>query len=286
MSQKIIDFTVGADPEMVITDETGNILKADNFVRNRNTDFGSDGNGTTFEVRPGPSKNPLVVVNNIREIFIRQTIEDPRFLNYRWISGSFHEEYPIGGHIHFGIKKNQIRRTTAVGFLDNYLSSVSLLMEDKLTGIQRREESYGFMGDFREQRWGFEYRPLSSWLSSPYLANAIMCLSKTIMYEVMNNPKFDWHTFVIEADFLNVDQKRLLPLFPKIWNDIVKMKLYQVYKPYIDFIYLLITNGLTWLSVAGVKEEWAIMDMKQCLSRKVGIDTIWNRYNHEQVISQ
>lgn len=142
------------------------------------------------------------------------------------------------------------------------------------------------MSDCREQNWGFEYRPISSWISTPYVATAILALSKTVMYEVLNNPKFDWHTYVVGGDFTQMNQSKILKSFPEIWNQIIKMKLYQIYKPYIDLIYFLITNKLTWLSASGMKESWGIIDMKECVSRKMAIDFIWNRYNLEQSITQ
>lgn len=240
----------------------------------------------TFEVRPSPSKNPIEIVHNIRDIFIRQTIEKPSFLKYNWISGSFHRDLPIGGHVHFGLNDKQISHKFAVNLLDNYVGVISILLENKNDGLERRKHGYGEMGDYREQDWGFEYRPMSSWLSSPYIATAIIALSKTIVYESLNNPKFDWHTCVESDDFKNMNQDKLREKFPKIWKDITKMTLYQNYKPYIDLLYFLITNNLTWLSATGMKDSWGIIDMKKCISKKVSLDVIWQRYNLEQPTAQ
>jgi hypothetical protein len=284
MNDKVIDFTIGADPEFGCVDRKGHLVTSTDFVsEEEGVEFGSDGNGTTFEIRPGPSKDPIQVVNNIRDIFVRQTIKEPEFLKFKWVAGTWHRGYPYGGHVHFGISKNVIIHKDAVNFLDHYVGIVSLLMEIKRQGIKRREDGYGRMGCMRVQPWGFEYRPMSSWVSSPYVAAAMLCLSKTVMYEVINNSKFQWHQFAVKDDFERMDQRRVLSQFPAIWADITKMHLYQLYKPYIDLIYFLVSNKLTWLPANGMKEAWAIVDMKPCISNKVGMDIIWHRYNLEQI---
>lgn len=282
MNENIIDFTIGADPEFGC-EHRRRIIAANDYVEDdESLDFGTDGNNVTFELRPAPSKNPLQIVNNIRDIFVRQVIKEPEFLKFKWVSGSWHKGYPLGGHVHFGLKNNQIRHNAAVAFLDNYVGSLGLLLERKIDAKRRRDDSYGHMGDMRVQDWGFEYRAMSSWISSPYVAAAMLCLSKTVMYEAMNNSKFPWHQFVVGDDFSNVDRERLLTKFPQIWNDITKMNLYQTYKPYIDLIYFIINNNLTWLPKGDMKECWGVTDMKPCINTKIGVDYIWNRYNIEQ----
>ena len=138
------------------------------------------------------------------------------------------------------------------------------------------------MGDYRVQPWGLEYRSMSSWLSSPYIASAMLCLSKTVMYEMVNNSKFDWHKFAVKSDFPTMNHKRIIPLFPKIWEDITKMHLYQLYKPYLDLIYFLVTNKRTWLPTTSLKDNWGVIDMTPCISSKINIDLIWNRFNAEK----
>ena len=284
MNRRVIDFTMGADPEFACLNQKGQMITATDFVsQEEGVEFGSDGNGITFEIRPAPSKDPIQVVNNIRDIFVRQTINEPEFLKFKWISGTWHRGYPFGGHVHFGIPARLIAHTDAVNFLDHYVGLVSILMEIRQHGLKRRADDYGCMGAFRKQKWGFEYRTMSSWISSPYIATAMLCLSKTVMYEVLNNSRFKWHKFAVKDDFYKMNQKKVIEKFPTIWSDITKMYLYQLYKPYIDLIYFLIENKLTWLPTTGMKECWGIVDMKPCISNKIGMDLIWHRYNVEQV---
>jgi hypothetical protein len=287
MNEKVIDFTIGADPEFACLKARGGVVAANDFINDdEDSEFGCDGNGITFEIRPAPSKDPIEVVNNIHDIFVRQTIKDPQFLKFRWLAGTWHNGYPFGGHVHFGIPSRLIAHKDAVDFLDHYVGVVSLLMEIKRHGVKRRDDGYGHMGDMRVQPWGFEYRPMSSWVSSPYVSAAMLCLSKTVMYEVLNNSKFQWHKFAINSDFDKMDQRRILEQFPKIWADITKMHLYQLYKPYIDLIYFLVKNKLTWLPASGMKESWGVVDMQPCIANKIGMDVIWHRYNLEQIPQQ
>lgn len=286
MNEKVIDFTVGADPEFACT-KRGEIVNAIDWVASDSSmDFGCDGNEITFELRPAPSKSPLQIVTNIRDIFVRQVIREPEFLKFKWVAGSWHKGYPLGGHIHFGLSEEQIRHRIAVEYLDHYVGSLSLLLEKRSDALKRREDSYGAMGDMRGQPWGFEYRPMSSWLSTPYIAAAMLCLSKTVMYEVMNNSKFDWHKFVTSRDFKDCNQERLREIFPQIWNDITKMYLYQSYKPYIDLLHYLIKNNLSWLNSNDLKDCWGIVDMKPCVSEKISVDVLWTPYNLEQANAQ
>ena len=286
MNSKVIDFTIGADPEFACLRNNGRsiVTSADFVSPEEGIEFGSDGNHTTFEIRPAPSKDPVQVVNNIRDIFVRQVIRQTEFLEFKWVSGTWHSGYPFGGHVHFGIPKRCIGHEDAINFLDHYVGVVSLLMERKSHGLNRRAKGYGHMGDYRLQRWGFEYRPMSSWVSSPYTSAAMLCLSKTIMYEVLNNSKFNWHKFAVADDFINMNQERVLQQFPAIWSDITKMHLYQAYKPYIDLIYFIVKHKLTWLPSRPMKQCWGVVDMQPCVSNKIGIDAIWHRYNNEQTI--
>ncbi len=285
MNKKIQDFTIGADPEFACLNQRGRLIHAGDVVSHEEgTEFGSDGNAVTFEIRPEPSNDPLIVVNNIHDIFLRTIIEKPEFVKFKWISGTWYGSLAFGGHVHFGISNKIINHHTAVQYLDNYVGVVSLLMEIKNDGINRRRDGYGCMGDMRCQNWGFEYRSMSSWISSPYIAAAIMCLSKTVMYEVINNSKFEWHEYAVNDNFYKMEQEKILEKFPSIWDDITKMYLYQVYKPYIDLIYFLVKNNFTWFPSSGMKESWGVVNMEPCITNKIGIDLIWHRYNTEQVL--
>ena len=279
MSEKITEFKIGCDAEFVCLDKYKKIIRATDYVETHG-DLGADGNEMIFEVRPEPSNDPIDIVKNIHDIFSCE-ISRKNILHFEWCSGSYYDHYPLGGHIHFGIKNIDYQKIVYV--LDNYLGSLSLLIENRDEGINRRREGYGFMGDWREKEHGFEYRVVSSWLVSPYMAYAILCLSKTIVYEFLNNKEYKWNNYFTYLNKSVFSQMRLYPIkqkFLSIWRDITKMILYQKYKLHIDLIYFLVKNELTWFPKTTMKEAWGIMDLSRIdRINKIDLDIIWLKYN-------
>ncbi|MEK6882062.1 MAG: hypothetical protein AABY22_20770, partial [Nanoarchaeota archaeon] len=105
------------------------------------------------------------------------------------------------------------------------------------------------------------YRTPGSWITSPYIAAAILCLGKTVMFESLNNTKFKWQSFVKPTDFTLMNTETVKKKFPEIWKDITKMQLYQKYKPYIDLLYFLVNSNLTWFPSVTMKNAWGIADL-------------------------
>ncbi len=279
------NFSVGSDAELICV--RGNTVIESGDTTDEYEEFGADGSGINFEVRPSPSVNPLQGVANIRGIFMQQIAKNPEFAKYKWIAGSNYRNYPLGGHIHFGIKQNLIGPVKACEILTQYVGCISLLVEDKSQSRRRRCEGYGTANDYREQDHGFEWRTPSSWLVSPYIAAAFLCLSKAVMYEVLNNPKFSPTQYVDSGVFNDIaknyeDDSLIREKFPKIWAEITKMKLYQSYKPYIDILHYLVTKKLTWFPKGGLKETWGLMDVN-ARNKNVSLDVIWSRYNQSIV---
>ena len=152
------DFTLGADPEFLCVDGRS-IVMAEDFT-DLESEIGRDGNRVLFEVRPEPSTDPLVIVGNIHDIFARWIQAHKEFQKFQWRAGSHYADMCMGGHIHFGIKPAKIPTAECALVLDNYVGSLSLLIENRNQGLRRRQDghNYGRMGDTRPQKWGFEYR--------------------------------------------------------------------------------------------------------------------------------
>lgn len=273
------DFTLGADPEFVCVD--GRTLVESGAYTNNYDQFGCDGNGIIFEARPEPATNPLEVVSNIHDIFARKVHADKQFAKFHWKAGSFYADMSLGGHIHFGIPNKKIDTRTCAQILDNYLAVLTALIEHKNQALRRRQGNYGHPTDTRVQDWGFEYRTCASWLTSPYVAAAVLCLAKTVMYELANNPRFEPRLVVRNDDIMNMDTETLLSYFPDLWKDITSMELYQQYKPYIDLIYFLIKKKLTWFPSTSLKEAWGLVDLTIAKEDKLKMDVIWERFNQE-----
>jgi hypothetical protein len=290
------DFTIGADPEFCILKQ-GDTVEYNEFYREHPELFGTneykdeiglDGGWCALEVRPRPSKNPLEVVANIHNILRKSVISCPKLLKYRWKAGAFVNGNPIGGHIHFGVKEYTNKHTgfvknpDLVKILDNYLALPSLLLENRKEGKDRRDEmdcGYGLPKDYRSNKWGFEYRVCSSWITSPYIAAAFLCLAKTIVFERLNNNKFKFQNFgFTKYDFAEMNTCGIRKKFPIIWEDITKMSQYQVYKPYIDLIYFLIKNNKTWFPTVTLQEAWGITNLLDRKENRVDIGVLWQRY--------
>lgn len=249
-----IDFKVGTDIEFLMFDKKGNLIKSNDYVDEK-SDFGADANGRNWEVRSVPSLNPIKVVNSVKTIMQDAINNDPNYFNWNWIGRSFYDGLPMGTHIHFGLKQDMIDFTQAANCLDNYLGCLTLLLEDKTEGVLRRSYnkspagnnvSYGKMGDIRKKKHGFEYRTPSSCISSPHALKGLLCLGKTIIFELLNNQDFIFRSIFNENDFIELNTKKVRSYFPKIWADIQSMALYPVYKKHIDYIHYLIVNNLLW----------------------------------------
>jgi len=284
------DFTIGADPEFLIFDENNEIIAADKWG-NEEDNFGADAGDINFEVRPTPSYSPLEVVNNIHEIFLQQIFKESKFANvYSWKAGSYFSPhrsfydngYPLGGHIHFGTK-GIIAGRDSTKILSQYVGACSILIEDRKEGQKRRagEEEYycyGQPNNFRTQNYGFEYRTPSSWITSPYVAAAILCLAKTVLFEVINNTSFKPGNYANKEDFKEMNTTKVKLHFPKLWDDVKKMALYPIYKQYLEFIPFLVDNNRNWFPKCGMKAAWGVIDVNALPKQNITLDSIWGHY--------
>lgn len=276
---KTKDFTLGADPEFLCV--LPNQDECDcNFEAESNGEFGIDGSGACFEVRPAPSTNPLQVVHNIHQVFLGQILRGPHLLTYDWHAGSCRNSQPLGGHIHFGFKGMDESTAFSRGHvLDDYVGAISILIEDHAEGKARRKDggwsTYGGKNDVRMNDWGFEYRTPSSWVTSPYVAASILCLAKTVMHEISEH-KFKYLSRTKSISFKDMDTTKLREAFPAIWSDIKSMELYPKHKIYLDFLYFLVTNKLSWFPKSGMKEAWGLVDLNCPMT--FSLDLIWKKY--------
>ena len=279
--------TFGADPELTLIGKEGVVNAASVLKDPECSELGHDGNQVTFEVRPEPSTDPIEIVHNIRGLFVRQVLKNPKFLDYQWLGGTWKHGYPLGGHIHVGAKSDKINPSEATKILSNYVGFITLLLENKDEGLLRRKGGYGGFDDNRTQPYGFEYRAPSSWLVSPHITTAVLCLSKMVIFEVLNNDKFKPSTRVTKVLFSNEKEKELYEIFPEVWREITQMMLYQKYKMQVDPIYFLITKKRSWYpnkrdgekpKEMDIKEAWSIVDMRPYLVTQIKLDSIWSKW--------
>ena len=275
-----IDFTIGADPEFVSVFKRKVIIASD-YV-DIHDKFGRDAYEKLFELKPNPSKCPLEVTENLKEIIKHAVVKNPNFLKWRWICDSFYMNCPMGGHLHAGISPKIISAKDACSqFLDHYVGAITLILEDKKKGLARRQYRrknyrYGFASDFREKQHGFEYRSPSSWITTPEVAAAILSLFKVICYEMINNKSFVPRKFVEPVDFDTMNVEKIRENFPFIWQDIQLMSLYPKYKEQLSLIYKLVKNQRTWLSTKDMKETWGILNFTKDQKLNPTLEDIWS----------
>lgn len=197
---KIKSLSLGADPEFLLFNESGEeVIRANNVLQKAGP-IGSD--GAMIEVRPAPSADPIKVVENIQKIFLSKTLTE-KVLPFKWMAGVYYKDdvrdYPIGGHIHIGnppgiskISSNARNTLFAVTnkILDELLSLPMIKLDGTNLGSARRSnckmaaygtDGYGFYGEWRQCQGRLEHRTLSGlWLAHPKLATFVLGTAKAI----------------------------------------------------------------------------------------------------------
>lgn len=310
---------IGADPEFSFLDREGRMVEANAAISRVRSKFGLDGCSSIAELRPSPSINPSQVVRNIYGDLLAGYYANPRTRELYWKAGSSvgdgqeEDVFATGGHIHFGIHAATSYRIygnrsdyyrNASEYLDTYLAQVVRLLEDPSELRERLDGEYGFLGDHRSNTHGMEYRVLGSWLTSPRVAEGVLCLAQTILYQHMwltahkkvivldrLAPRSETNEYDDYAGDPNVTRalKTYRTKFKQIQSDIRKFKLYRQHELPIEFIFKLIEAKKTWYPGKDVdmKQAWGISSAASLgeqlppLSKKilpiVKFDDIWKR---------
>lgn len=285
VSSTIKEFSMGADPEFVFV-KNEEIHSASEFTSNgTGGEFGTDGCATIFEVRPEPAYNPLQLVHNLHNVLFRKAQETSNYQNYLWQAGSFPLGKSLGGHIHFGMPKGQLDLRTTCGVLSDLAGSILCLIEDKKEGRLRHGGSYGGRLDMREQPHGFEWRTPSSWLTSPYVAAGILCLSKAIVHELLNNPSFKHTNRFTDTDFAHFKLDKFRENFADTWTKVTKLQLYPKFKQHIDLLEYLVVNNMSWFPKdQDMKAAWGLVHVEELPKKKISLSEIWSNYNRPKFI--
>lgn len=226
ISNSVEDTVIGADPEFLLFNATGDIVNASTIAGfSRSGKVGHD--GAMAEFRPVPGITPAELTDNILDI-IKNDANIKSIRQLTWKSAAYHSDkhrgYPVGGHIHIGnpvqIAKLSVEDRTRFFILVNKimdeLVTIPMSRLDGEEGSIRRIKSnmgkYGYFGDFRLCNGRLEHRTLSGiWLTHPDLARAVFGVVKLIIDEVFKT--------VSERNFDK--QYILLP------NNISRSSLYQ-----------------------------------------------------------
>lgn len=175
-------FMIGADPEFILTDGSQTRMDARTLNLKAGPAFGADNNGRLIELRPEPNRSALSVLASLWLAMRWMGVFHPDVFNYSWRSGAFALGDGLGGHIHFGRKREALRERE-VANLDRlthllYVSNVFDREEGRMRVHKSQGGKYGHLGDIRKQPHGYEYRTLPSWIDSPWLAYLSLTLGK------------------------------------------------------------------------------------------------------------
>ena len=284
-NKEVRDFLMGCDPEFLMLWGNKSVAATGFTIWNSDEETcGSDGGGVAFEARPEPSRNPLELVTSIRQIFIHKLMRFPMTQKFEWRAGTYFNDHCLGGHIHFAIRSPG--PTECVPVLSEYLGACSMLIEDKAEGKRRREmhDDYGGYISWRKQSYGFEYRTCGSWLTSPYIAAAHLCLGKVVMHQMLNQVGFKNPNRFDEEVFASSDLSFVAARFPELWAEVTEMQLYPLYKEYLDIIPFLVKKRLSWFPSCSMKDAWGISHITPSVPEPIQMQDIWRDYRREPTV--
>jgi len=256
---------LGADPEfMLFNTKNGKMISASQFFP-RDGIVGCDNiripnrqQRPVAEIRPKPDTSPIKVIANIKHA-LNNAYRLAPYRNIKWIAGSQPVGgYSIGGHIHFSnIKLNyDILRA-----LDNYIGISVFLIENPVTAAKRRKK-YGYLGDYRIKDYGgFEYRTPGSWLVSPNIATAVLCLAKIVASRYPQLPKKYLRTFEAQKAFYEGKQDFFKTFFDDLWANLENIDMYGEYERELQIIPYMVRNSLCWDESNDFRNAWKLFAM-------------------------
>ena len=253
-------FTIGSDPELSFAEKQD---KSPIFINVQTlpsyAEFGYD--GRSGEIRARESTDPLQHVDNIEKALFGRSSAFPTLFTYSMYGYS--KEFPVGGHIHFGIRallENETYRNRTLTMLDSLLAFPYMFLEDP--DIARiRKNSYGDLSDFREQPHGLEYRTLSSWLAGKRLAQGVITLAYTIVDAVSSGMYFKGKLISEERGFNEIfddhNIKWVYPYLSGTATQIRSLPLYPRYREYIEYL-LYHARKNDYVTTGEIKKGWKI----------------------------
>lgn len=256
-------FKIGCDPEFVLADKLGNTFEASGIVRG-NIKFGVDGSGQQCELRPDPSLDPKEVVINLRALMVAQLKKQRQLAAYEWIAGPSVGTIPTGGHIHFGLPEagSSLSPAQVASRCDPLLAAPMAACESYWELRDRHTGGYGRFGDVRSNNGiTVEYRTLGSWLSSPKITEAVLCIAKAVVHDLQSGcgmvptplPPAEWLQHA-EIDKLKAWVKSTVF---RVWE---RLELYDGYRAQFEFVQGIIESDKSIYSTVhgDMKTEWGL----------------------------
>lgn len=175
-------FKVGGDPEFIFMNAEGQRINASTFRLKTAIFAGADSNGRLVEVRPRANRSTLIVTASILSELRFLARFWPGTLDCEWVTGGWLLDDGIGGHVHFGRKRQtrpyEINALDAMYFVLMGLGVLPVKEQLRRQQGDRFGQRYGQPGDIRLQKHGYEYRTLPSYIDSPWMAFFVLTLAK------------------------------------------------------------------------------------------------------------
>lgn len=259
---------IGADPEFVVfRRRTGRRVPASRFFRRYaalGTDWAPGFRGFPLgELRPVAAECPL----ELTERLAAQVEQARRHVgaNCGLVAGS--RPYPslhIGGHVHFS---GLLLTTDLLRALDTYVALPVLLLEAAAPARSRRRR-YGFLGDCRHKRHGgFEYRTLPSWLVSPEVTTAVLCLAYLVVVEVGRLRQRLLTRPDLQEAFYKADKDTLRAYWPSLWADLRATPSFACFRGPLRVLADMIKRRVSWDERLELGATWS-----QFKPSKMGIE--------------
>lgn len=263
---------LGADPEFMILRENGQMVPASRFFPTAGS-VGCDAalartpqgdlSRPIGELRPPPSDSPDELVRSLRRLLFRASSLAP-YGNLRFRAGSLPcAGFPIGGHIHFsglGRISGQLLRA-----LDTYLMIPLFLVENQTTACRRRPR-YGFLGDYRPQPHGFEYRTPASWLTSPRIASAALALAKVVAVHHRQLTRDAFADLDLANHFYAGNKEPFYQLAAAIFGELSLLSTYREYAASIEPLRQMVEQRRRWNETVDIRRTWRIPIPQQTYS--------------------
>lgn len=226
-NQKVLPvdgITLGCDPEFFLINNANYVINANMFFKKWG-DVGHD--GLLMEIRPTPSTDENVVVNNMYNLLLktRQEINKKHKDDIKMLAFSHYMGLSAGFHLHYGLPKEILGKgniknmviSQVVKALDYYIGFPSIIPEGNEDSIRRSAPhiEYGKPGNYRLDNHTLEYRvPGGHLLRHPILTLGLLGLGAIVVEDIISRIKLCTDSFTNLENMTST--KDLNELYPNI----------------------------------------------------------------------
>ncbi|SFA77914.1 MULTISPECIES: YheC/YheD family protein [unclassified Bacillus (in: firmicutes)] len=251
-------MTIGADVEFMLSCDN-ELLPASDFFPLEGP-IGCDerqieqdsGDYALVELRPLQSDSPHGLYENIKKLLKDASKEIP-FDNISFRAGSMpFFGYQCGGHIHFGMNPS----VSLIRSLDYYLAIPLAMIEESNPSRRRRRTKHGGLGRFRMKPYGFEYISLSSWMMTPEITLATLCLARLLAscHKKLSTPYL--YDSCFQEAYYKGNRHVLTILWEGIKKELTNLEEYHQYEKELAPFFQMIEDGSVLDGKTDLRKSW------------------------------